>query len=183
MDRPPRNAPALLAVCSPANACLACRVFGFTDGNTAWAGKVLFTDARPKNLNEKLWTRIDASRQASGQPAPADHGWVLFPKETVEAARRAGNTRAITSEKTLLFRVDYLNLDAEELAVFLFALTLTHDRHRLCHTLGYAKALGFGACTIRIANNTPPQIDPVALQPYLDDPVFATFSQARSIAP
>jgi len=184
VDYPPRQAPRALSKCQENATCLTCRLFGFTDKDLCWAGKVLFTDAKPADARSWRWEHVEAQRESHGAAPPADE-WMIFGYQpfglTVQARPHRGTTRCIGRGAKLIFRVDYLNLGAEELAVLLFALTLRHGEFRLCHKLGYAKAMGLGTCTIRLLNQQPPAIG-AEIEPYLRDPVFAQIAAVRSMA-
>ena len=79
----------------------------------------------------------------------------------------------------MLFRSEYLNLDEEEYAVLKFALTLEYGDVKLCHKLGYAKALGLGACTISIPGDKSEPAG-TALDRYLRLPGYQVLKQFRS---
>jgi len=184
VDQPPGGAPEALQPCSEAAACLACRVFGFTDGEFSWASKVSFSDARPfrdRGQWSFSWTHCLVARRDTGH-RPQSNAWRIFPSAPLAVACRTeparGTVPCAAAGSRFRFRADYLNLDSEERSVFLFALTLTRDQVQLCHKLGYAKALGLGACQIRIVNTSPAITSEI--DPYVSDPVFARFAAERS---
>lgn len=165
-----------LAPCSEREACLACRVFGFADGSYAWAGKVRFTDTRPQKVQ---WERIAVpNTQREPQRDAAQGGWVLFPH--MPAPRfTTGPTRCVKAGHKFAFRVEYLNLDEEEYAVLKFALTLEYGGLKFCHKLGYAKALGLGACTIAIPADRSQAVGGV-LERYTKLPGYLALRRFRS---
>lgn len=184
VDRPGPGAPGELRRCTPDSACIACRMFGFTEGDYSWASKVLFTDARPfaeRGAPTFSWTHCVLARRYSG-PAAESGAWALFPAGpvTVPCLPSPGRntTRCVAAGSRFRFRVEYLNLDPEELSLLLFSLTLSHESYDLCHKLGYAKALGLGACKIRILNPNPPAIGP-EINPYLADAGLQDIARAR----
>jgi hypothetical protein len=188
VDRAGPGAPPELAPCSQSSACIACRVFGFTEGDFSWASKVLFSDARPFRERDGwsfTWTHCVLARRYSG-PAAQSSAWNLFPTGAVSVPclPRAGRntTRCAAAGSRFRFRVEYLNLDAEELSLLLFSLTLSHGAYDLCHKLGYAKALGLGACKVRILNPNPPAIGP-EINPYLGDAGFLDILRHRKKQP
>lgn len=166
---------ALLAACSEKNACLTCRVFGFVEGDYAWAGKVRFTDSRPRKVQWERYSLPNMQRDPHNDAAGG--GWILFPHKL--AKLNPGTTRCVRAGEKFGFRVEYLNLDEEEYAVLKFALTLEHAGVRLCHKLGYAKALGLGACTIAITGDRSESPGPV-IDRYLGLPGFQVLKQFRS---
>ena len=194
VDAPARNAPAGLKTCTRDKTCLTCRSFGFTekadktDKAAGCASKISFSDAKPvptvpgKPLSWK-WKHVDVRRQYAGQPPPVD-GWALFEHGDLEVQiLEKGDrqtTRCLAAGSRLRFRVEYINLDAEARALFLFALTLRYQSYELCHKIGYAKALGLGACTIRILNPEAAAIGP-EVEPYLADPPFQHIYAARRL--
>jgi hypothetical protein len=165
-----------LAKCDESNACLVCRIFGFVEGSFAWAGKVRFQDTAPQRVR---WTRLSVPVQRP--PQEDGPGWILFRHE--EPSLGPGPTRCVERNQQFRFLVDYTNLDPEELAVFRFALTLTHELRGidLCHKLGYAKALGLGSCKIAIAQGKTP-LAPIGpeIDPCLGDPAFEVLRKVRS---
>jgi hypothetical protein len=175
----PRN----LEACTKANACLSCRVFGFVQPHSqdTWAGKVRFSDTRPAKVG---WKALNLGRERP--PEACGDGWMLFP-HTVPGALpevqrpTASTVWAVDQGAVFRFRVEYLNLDEEELAVFKFALTLSHEKIRLCHKLGFAKSLGMGACRISIPKDASSSTE-AKIRPYLDDAPFRAFKSFRSIA-
>ena len=165
-----------LETCSERSACLVCRVFGFVEGDYAWAGKVRIGDSRPQKVQ---WERFSLpNTQREPQHNAEKGGWILFP-HTPMPRLGAGPTRCVKAGHKFGFRVEYLNLDEEEYAVLKFALTLEHGDVKLCHKLGYAKALGLGACTISIPGD---KSEPAggALERYLRLPGYPALKQFRS---
>jgi len=158
--------PDRLKPCSEESACLVCRVFGFVEGDFAVAGKVRFVDATsPRPHWEKYaipTTQRDPHDGAQGG------GWILFPRRP-PAKLAPGPVRCLAAGQRIAFRVEYLNLDEEEYAVFKYALTLEHEGTKLCHMLGYAKALGLGACTITVLRDKSDPPGP-AIEKYLTQP-------------
>lgn len=182
IPNPPPRMPRELNPCDPKLTCIACRSFGFTDGQFAWAGKVEISDARL--ATPAHWVHLNLRRQYQGQPGPAD-GWVLFEKSaynlTPQNPPHNMSTRCAPANSCFTFRVHYHNLDPEERALLLFALTLRHENISLCHKIGYAKALGLGQCTITITDKEPPTVGP-EINPYLQDLPFRTLQRARDIS-
>ncbi len=166
------NKPRNLEDCTPERACLVCRVFGFVHKDYAWTGKVRFSDSDRAKVN---WVKYHAPRDR--EPAAAGSGWVIFRHERPDLA--PGPLRCANRGAKWRFRVEYLNLDAEEYAVFRFALTLERGPMQLAHKLGYAKSLGLGSVRIAIRN---PGAAPEAakLDYYLDQPAFARIKELRS---
>jgi CRISPR/Cas system CSM-associated protein Csm3 (group 7 of RAMP superfamily) len=166
-------APPNLGRCTEFDACLACRLFGFVEGSFAWAGKVRFTDAGPQRVK---WVRLQVSPTRPAQER--GEGWVLFRHSSPHLPN--GPVRCVDRGQQFRFRVEYVNLDPEELAVFRFALTLTHRDIDLCHKLGYAKALGLGSCKVSIdPGKTPlPEIGP-QLDPFLEPAIMKVLREAR----
>jgi hypothetical protein len=142
-----------LVGCSEAAACLACRMFGFVAGNFVWQSKVRFSDSAPVVA---IWARYDVSVPPAG-PLQGD-GRIVFPVERCDPW--AGSVPFAPAGVSFPFTVDYLNLDAEEYAVFKYALTLEDGGEQLCHMLGFGKSLGFGACTVTILEDTSPPVGP-----------------------
>jgi hypothetical protein len=165
--------PPYLRRCSEFDACLACRLFGFVEGSFAWAGKVRFTDAGPQRVK---WAQFAVPYDRPSQDG--GDGWVLFRHS--EPQLGSGPVRCVERGQEFRFRVDHINLDPEEMAVFRFALTLTHRDIDLCHKLGYGKALGLGSCKISIIpGKTPlPEIGP-ELDPYLEPAIMNVLREAR----
>jgi len=166
-----------LKPCSEDDACLVCRVFGFVEGDYALAGKVRFVDAvLPRPRWEKL--AIPSTQRDPHESTPGG-GWILFPRRT-PARLPPGPTRCLAAGQRIVFRVEYLNLDEEEYAVFKYALTLEHGGAKLCHMLGYAKALGLGACTLSLLadKSDPPGPE---LDPYLAQPGYRALKEWRTL--
>jgi CRISPR/Cas system CSM-associated protein Csm3 (group 7 of RAMP superfamily) len=165
--------PPQLSRCTEFDACLACRLFGFVEGKFAWAGKVRFSDSVPQKVK---WTKV--SVPVDRPPHDDRQGWLLFRHE--EPRLRVGPTRCIEQGQQFRFRVEYINLDPEELAVLRFGLTLSHRSVDLCHKLGYAKSLGLGSCKISIVAGKAglPEIGP-EIEPYLSTPAMAVVMDAR----
>ncbi|MBY0502556.1 MAG: hypothetical protein K2X03_01515 [Bryobacteraceae bacterium] len=191
VDAPARNAPESLKACSRDKACLTCRTLGFTEKEKegGCASKVFFSDAKPVppapgKPPAWKWQFADVRRQYAGQPPPVD-GWAIFAHGDLEVdvfdTPGGQRTRCLSAGSPLRFRVEFINLDPEAKALFLFALTLRYQSYELCHKLGYAKALGLGACTIRILNPDAPAIGP-EVEPYLASPPFQHIYQARRLA-
>lgn len=145
----PRN----LAPCSTASACVVCRTFGFVQGQESWQSKVRFQDATAQGRAE--WITLDTDdRSGWGGGEPEEKaGWALFTHQDEDLAM--GKTPCLRESTEFDFEVDYLNLDAEELAVLRLALTLEGGGKKLVHKIGFAKSLGLGSCLIRIANDAP----------------------------
>jgi len=171
-----------LKPCDAEAACLACRVFGFTDGDEGWAGKVRFADTAPVAVK---WVRYAAPIE--GRPPQAEShgkGWILFPHTEPSLRPDPRGIRCVPTGQSFTFRVEYLNLDAEELALFKFVLTLKHQTGPdgrpvdLCHKLGFAKALGFGGCNISISKGKTPGDSP-EIEAYLKSPAFQVFATHR----
>jgi len=167
------NHPPELVGCTERDACLACRVFGFVEGDFAWAGKVRFTDTAPSKV---LWLRANTPVRRPMHDDSAGAGWVLFPYSEPEI--RPGPTRFVDARQTFRFRVEYVNLDEEEYSLLKFSLILKHRDLDLCHMLGYAKALGFGACTISIPSDKSPAPG-TELDRYLSGRHFEEFRRHR----
>ena len=166
--------PRHLATCTETKSCLACRMFGFVDGNFSWAGKVRFNDTDPAPAG---WVKYRMPNQRGGQNEEAGAGWIVFPHSM--PSLDPGPTRCVGVGKKFRFRAEYLNLDAEEYALFKFALTLSHGGVELFHKMGYAKSLGLGSCRIRILNDKSPAIGP-EIDHYLKQPGFGYFRKYRS---
>jgi len=166
-----------LEECAADNACLVCRIFGFTKHDYSWAGKVRFSDTGRVAVN---WTAYEVSTTRPILDKSNGEGWIVFPHSAPPAATGRGSTWFARAPVAFPFRVEYLNLDPEEYAVFRFALTLSHAKFQLCHKLGYAKSLGFGACRITIANDPSPPIGP-EIEAYLADAPFQYLEKLRSL--
>jgi len=178
------HCPEHLQQCNAEAACLACRVFGFVDGDYGWAGKVRFSDTAPVKI---AWVRYAAP--VEGRPPQNEShgsGWILFPHTKPALRQDPRGARCIPEGQSFPFRIEYLNLDAEEYALFKFALTLKHTSLDaatgrpidLCHKLGFAKALGLGSCTISITKDKSPEIG-AEIDPYLKTPAFTVFATHR----
>ena len=166
-----------LKPCTPYSACLVCRVFGFVEGDYALAGKVRFVDAvSPKPRWETY--AIPSTQRDPHDPALGG-GWILFPRRPM-ARLSSGPTRCVAAGEKFRFRVEYLNLDEEEYAVFKYALTLEHSGTKLCHMLGYAKALGLGAATISIIGDKSAPIGK-SIDGYLSLPGYEVIKSFRSL--
>jgi hypothetical protein len=169
--------PDRLKPCSEHDACLVCRVFGFVDGDYALAGKVRFVDAV---LHRPRWEKyaIPSTQRDPHDTLPGG-GWILFPRKA-PASLAHGPMRCLAAGQRIVFRVEYLNLDEEEYAVFKYALTLEHDGVRLCHMLGYAKALGLGACIISVLVDKSDPPGPV-IGKYLTQPAHQALKNWRAL--
>lgn len=170
------RADARLAPCSEKKACIACRVFGFVDGDFAWAGKVRFTDTQATKVTWEHFTIPNTEREP--QHDVQNGGWVLFPHGPLPRFS-PGPVRCVAARQKLRFRVEYLNLDEEEFAVFKFALTLEYEGAKYCHKIGYAKALGLGACTVSILSDRSPAHGS-GFDRYLPLPGYSALRQFRS---
>ncbi len=156
---PDWEVPRHLAPCSPPNACVVCRIFGFAEKvekvekQDTWQSKVRFFDAL--TLEKTEWVLLntdDRSGWGGGEPVVAA-GWALFPHLKENLPR--GSTPCIEKGSIFEFDVEYLNLDAEELAVLRLAITLKSAGPPLVHKIGFAKSLGLGSCLISIINDAP----------------------------
>ncbi len=168
---PPPN----LAECSYESACLVCRIFGFVNVQKTFAGKVRFTDTGKTDVR---WQSVRVGRDRP--PVSDEPGWVVFPYVREPIQLPPGDVWCVQPKQQFRFRVDYINLDAEELALMKFALTLRAGDRHLCHMLGYAKSLGLGACRISIEKDKL-EAPSGLLQPYLDQPGFQKFARLRTI--
>ncbi|MBZ5506044.1 MAG: hypothetical protein LAO78_11205 [Acidobacteriia bacterium] len=167
-DRP---SPPLLATCTRDATCISCRLFGFVESDSGWAGKVRFEDTVTVPVR---WERHMVPTQRPPQ-APGS-GWLIFP--CTRPQLEPGPIRCAPAGTEFRFRVDYTNLNPEEYAVLKFALTLTHGAITLCHTLGYGKALGFGACKIELLQDRSPAIGP-EITTYLNQLPFEALANYR----
>jgi hypothetical protein len=158
-------------------ACLACRVFGFAPKKKGkedkeefvWSAKVAFSDTESAPIAD--WEPIpggtarleshNARHTAFYSPGGPPAGWKIYrhARRTTGANwRYAEGVWCVPAGTVFPFDVEFLNLDAEEMAVFQFGLTLEHacEQHtepvRLCHKLGYGKGLGLGSCRIHVAS-------------------------------
>jgi hypothetical protein len=165
--------PADLETCNRQGACPACRLFGFVEGDFGWAGKVRFGDSRPARV---AWEKYRLPRERPPHNQSGGPGWILFPHGSPRL--EPGPVRCVAANQSFIFRVEYLNLDAEEYALLKFALTLRHKEFDLCHKLGYGKALGLGACTVMINNDKSAEIGP-EIDAYLGEPGFQVFARHR----
>ena len=157
--------------CGKENACLVCRVFGYSaeQEDLSWQGKVRFFDS--ERTEGVKWGKIPGGGTARWQNYGAKHtpfyfedeqrekprGWKVYrhARKVTAAANEFAGAVCVPAEQEFQFRALYENLDDEELAVFRFALTLEHEcaEHapvRLCHKFGYGKGIGLGSCEIRI---------------------------------
>lgn len=172
--RPPAN----LAACSEVDACLVCRLFGFVQGQYAWAGKVRFTDAvGPVTVN---WIRLHVPHHRP--PHEASDGWILFRHSLPPPADPQGSILCLPVNAALPFKVHFTNLDPEELAVLRFCLTLSRNDLRYCHKLGYAKAAGLGSCLVSALDDRGQALPPIGVEidPYLTDDVLDVLDDART---
>lgn len=162
-----------LKICTARNACLVCRVFGFVEGDFAWAGKVRVNDSARADVR---WLGCHLPRQRPAHSDVNGAGWMIFP--ATKPALASGRTWSVDAKRRFPFLVEYLNLDAEEYAVLKFSLTLQYQEVDLVHCLGYGKSLGLGACKISIPKDTSPPIGQ-KIQRYLDQPGFRVFRELR----
>jgi hypothetical protein len=158
------NGCALLG-CTEASACIACRIFGFVAGNFTWQSRVRFSDSDPIPV---AWERYDTNDRPHGPPP--GNGWLVFPTEP--CTTWTGNVPFAPKGTTFPFTVDYWNLDPEEHALLRYALTLDDGSEQVCHMLGFAKSMGFGACTIDTDQDA-------ALDPYCGGAAFQQFRELR----
>ncbi|HWZ42326.1 MAG TPA: RAMP superfamily CRISPR-associated protein [Candidatus Saccharimonadales bacterium] len=160
-----------VTVCTREAACISCRLFGFVEGESGWSGKVRIEDSLPQSV---AWERYDFPSQRPAQASGS--GWIIFPFTRPRLA--PGQVRCVPGKTSFLFRIVYTNLDPEEYSVLKFAVTLRRDTVQLCHTLGYGKSLGFGACVVGILNDSSPAIGP-EINPYLAQPAFQALATHR----
>lgn len=172
-DWPPAN----LSPCTEADACVVCRVFGFVQGKFAWAGKVRFTDTAPASVS---WVRLQIPLDRD--PHEGGTGWLLFRHDPVRLREDRSGPRCVPAGQVFRFQVGATNLDPEEMAVFRFALTLSHGEIDLCHKLGFAKAAGLGSCKISIIDTPQRPLPPLGteIDPYLRPAVLDVLQDARS---
>ncbi len=166
--------PEILATpCTEEAACLVCRVFGFVHGDYSWAGEVRFHDTLSAAVP---WVKFGLSRAGFGGGGDGEEGWRVFPHRLPKLPE--GRIRCAATGSKFQFRVDYLNLDAEEYGLVKFALTLQHGEIDLCHKLGYQKAQGLGSVLIRTPNDKSAPIGP-DIERYLATRSFAEFQGYR----
>jgi hypothetical protein len=170
--------------CTQSEACPACRIFGFVDGDFCWGGKVRFYDSDRVAVT---WMRqlIPAARPAN----PPGDGWMVFP--AVPAATPGRDERkfpvpCVPEGTRFPVDVQYWNLSEEEYDLLKFAVTLRYQCEkediRLLHTLGYAKSAGLGACQITIPGDQSRAVGDNAdrfIEFYIQQAGFAEFEAAR----
>ena len=175
-----------LAPCVSENACLACRMFGFSADRSdyAWASKVRFYDSHAVQIDKWEEMRLDPVDGAQWQSHGARHtrfyftdyqsqyprqpaGWKVYRHAKRVMPAQTSSFRALhcVPEGTeFSFRIDYSSLTEEEFSVLCFALTLSHGcgapyQVSLAHKLGYGKSAGLGSCTITIEDVIPLALD------------------------
>ena len=160
-----------LSTCREQSACVVCRIFGFVDRQTTWTSKVAFADALSAQTQ---WTQVHIPGRTPHLQSPGLE-WAFFAhgdSVPAEGPLRAAATGVFT------FTVDYINLDDEQRDILRFALTLRHDQAHLCHRLGFAKALGYGACRISI-DGDPAPLSVRALSRQFDSNALNSFLELR----
>lgn len=166
-----------LPPCSMWQTCLACRMFGFAQGDSTWRGKVSFsdTDRRACAVTKLPLPPVGGMPP----PMPAGGGWRLFSHLPAPAGE--GPLVCAAAGETFTFTVRYEDLSVEEYDVLKFALTLQKPGFApaLCHKLGYGKETGLGSCSIRIPADASPAIS-ASIDGYLSDPAFAVFIAGRT---
>ena len=168
-----------LASCTPARACIACRLFGFVEGDFSWPGKVRIHDSSPAPAG---WESYQVAFDREPHHEDKGPGWIVFPCiPFTETPAKAGEI-CVSRSQNFIFRLDYRNLNAEEYAVLKFALTLKDEycNLQLLHMLGYAKSLGFGACLITIRDDKSPAIG-AEINPYLKGLPFEELEHWRKV--
>ena len=124
--------PKKLQPCRDNNACLVCRVFGYAPkkAEQSWAGKVRFHSTLPIPV---VWESPPSSPMPKPKPQrfleedPAQlAGWRVF-RHAREIGLVGGQIWCVPKDQEFSFLVDFQNLDAEELAVLRFALSLRHQ--------------------------------------------------------
>ena len=169
----------LLKGCTKDAACVVCRVFGFVHGSPqyCWRSKVQFSDAVAKNVTWKGYD-LDAGRHGGGRGSSAVRGWAIFP-HTPPDPLRPGSYWCVMPGRPFRFRVEYINLDAEEYAVLKYALTLEWQAEKLHHKLGFAKSLGLGGCRVTIPDDKSPPIPEPELRHFCGQPAFQELRRFR----
>ncbi len=161
------------AVCTAERTCVVCRVFGYVEKEEGTASKVKFRDS------DRIPVKYDRIDVPFERPAPEGvAGWILFPHDD-DAKTYDGKEPFVIEETKFRFRVDYLNLDAEEYAIFRFALELKYGAVDLCHKLGFAKAAGFGSCVVRVLGDKARPVWP-EIERFLKGASWDTIAKARS---
>lgn len=161
--------------CPDTIGCISCRLFGTTN----WQGKVQFTDTEPAPVK---WIRLHLPAE-NRDGLPGGSGWCVFPAIGLRAKsatdQETAATRCIDQGAEFPFQVRYTNLEDDELAVLLFALSLSRPPETaLCHMLGYAKGLGLGRCAIEVIK--APAI-PAVIEKWLSRPAFRDLCAMRAV--
>jgi hypothetical protein len=157
-----------LTVCNEGAACQVCRIFGFTDGEYAWASKVRFSDTEP--LLRTPWVRLEVPNQ---REALTDNGrgWRTF-RSYGGPTGYGPHVYCVDKKAEFRFMVDYRNLSEEQFDLLLFCLTLQDGNEQSVHKLGYAKSLDLGACLIFADGGARPGLN---LKKYLDRPGYEDY--------
>jgi hypothetical protein len=163
--------------CSLHSACIACRVFGFVQGDTGWQGKIEIGDTVKRTCK---MIGMPAPPMGGKPPlAPAGACWRLF-RHSVPTVF-GGPLRCAGIGEVFKFGLRYEDLSREEYDVLKFALTLQGGglAAKVCHKLGYAKSQGLGSCVVRISGDLSSAVG-AGIGPYVADPAFAVFVAERS---
>lgn len=158
-----------LEPCTKEEACLVCRLFGYSvQGEKAgWAALVRFHDSKPARVWEGRWVRMNdrvatvPGRRARWQDQGTGHtafyfpvaartpaGWKVYrhAKYVLEAEPEFASDDCVDKDTVFEFQVQYENLTPEELGLFKFAITLAHEcpEHSGDKAIGLAHKFGYG---------------------------------------
>ena len=168
--------PQNLKECRASEACMVCRIFGFVSGQDTWQSRVRFEDSSRAAVK---WKKVATGRgfSVTSDPPPLSQGWAVFvhrPKPSLDP----GIVPCVESGAKFPFRVEYMNLDDLEFAVFRFALTLDYGGEHLIQKMGFAKSQGLGSCRVRVLDEKARPIGK-AIEPYLQTEAFAELCKWR----
>ena len=165
-----RNVPADFQHCSKnTDLCITCRIFGMLKERAggAFLGKVNIGDAcsypdkvykydpmytavlvEPKPHHEAFY--LDATKRIVGRKFYFHHSQKAYPLSDTGLRMFGGKPanryiQPLDYDTAFHCRMDFTNLEADEFAVLMLAVTLEKDMH---HKIGYGKPLGLGTISL-----------------------------------
>lgn len=142
--------------------CPACRIFGAMSRGGTFLGKINIGDA----LGESAVMIEHLTLGSLMQPKPRHSVWYEDPQQpgvmrgrkfyhhrpqrartTTQRGKFNKTVEAVKPGTVFAFSVDYANLEADELALLIFALVLEPE---MCHKVGMGKPVGLGSAKIEL---------------------------------
>lgn len=145
--------------------CIGCRLFGWLTDSAVYTGKVLFTDATCPNegavVHKPVYT-VDLMGPKPRHEAFYINGnyiagrkfYFHFPQGIATKNEKSdynAHIKPLDIGSAFNFKVQFTNLDEDELPFLLYVLTLDENMR---HKIGYAKPSGFGSVKIKIESLT-----------------------------